>query len=104
MKTIHSFATLLLLIGLGFFLFDLLYHFATTGTITVLSIEDVWGDIDKDNFESMRGMVEMAVPSEIVRQFVHMPAPTVLFVIAAIFYLPVKILSLLGVGKKEESR
>ena len=101
MRTLHAIGTVFLLIGVGFFLFDLIYQFAVYKQFKILSIEDVWLDTSKDSFEGAKSLAETIIPSDKVRAFVKLPALLVILIISGIFFLPVKILSLLGVGKKD---
>jgi hypothetical protein len=104
MRTLHAIATFLLLTGIGFLLFDLMYQWAAHNQFKVLSIEALWTDLDKSSFETVKAMIETVFPSNRVNFFFHLPAALVLLSISAIFYLPVRILTMMGVGKKPEER
>lgn len=108
MRALHAIATTLLLTGIGFLLFNLIYQLAISDwafdKIKMLSIEDLWSSIDKSSLETIRTIAESAFSLSGVNLVMHMPAALVLLVLSAIFYLPVRILSLMGVGKKPEVR
>ena len=102
MRTLQAISTFLLLIAVGFFLFDLMYQWALHGQFKVLSIEAVWTDTNKDSYESVQSIAETIIPTDQWLFFSHLPAALVLLIIAAVFYLPFRLLSLLGLGKKKE--
>jgi len=116
MRAIQAISTILFLIALGFFLFDLFCHlyeftcqlFGMTcpsvvqGVLEKISIENIWSDISKENYVLSKSLAETIIPSGIWTTIMHMPAPTVLFILSMIFYIPFKILKLLGVAAKEK--
>jgi hypothetical protein len=108
MRTLHALATFLLLIGIGFFLFNLIYQLAVShwefGKMKILSIEDLWSSVNKSSLDSVKTMAESAFSSTRVNLVMHLPAALVLLVLSAIFYLPVRILTMMGVGKKPEEK
>jgi hypothetical protein len=108
MRVLHALATFLLLTGIGFFLFNLMYQLAVSqwvfDKVKILSIEDLWISVDKSSLETIKTMAESTFPSTRVNFFFHLPAALVLLVLSAIFYLPVRLLTLIGVGKKPEEK
>ena len=108
MRILHAIATTLLLTGIGFLLFNLIYQLAVSDwvfdKIKMLSIEDLWSSVDKSSLETIKAMAESAFSSSRVDLVMHMPAAFVLLVLAAIFYLPVRILMMMGAGKKPDVR
>jgi hypothetical protein len=103
MRLLGTISTTLLLVGIGFFLFDLRYHLAVSWEFRVLSIREVWTDLGRDSFDTARGMAASFLPSDMVEMALNLPVPVAFLAIAAVFYLPFKILSLLGVGKKKKA-
>jgi hypothetical protein len=99
-RAFHAISTLLLATAIGFFLFNLIWQYAAHGTIKFLSIEELWTSFDKDSFGAVKTFAEPYISADGWSLFAHSPAAVVLLVLAAVFYVPVGILMLLGAGKK----
>lgn len=99
-RALHAISTLLLMTAIGFLLFNLIYQFATSGQIKVLSIQQLWTSFDKPSFETAKMMAESYIPAGTWGMVTDAPAAVVLLILAGIIYLPVRILMLLGFGKK----
>lgn len=102
-RALHAISTLLLMTAIGFLLFNLIYQFATSGQIKVLSIKELWMSFDKSSFETIKTLAEPYVSPSGWSLIAESPAAMVLLVVAAIFYIPTRILMLLGAGKKPQN-
>lgn len=99
MRHLHSIGTFLFLIAIGFFLFDLIYHWAAFSELKAMSIAELWKNYDSVGFQSFMSTTQAYIPYSTLNFIANLPAPVVFVAFAAIFWLPAKIASLF---RKEE--
>ncbi|MBU6475788.1 MAG: hypothetical protein KGL10_08655 [Alphaproteobacteria bacterium] len=94
MRTLHAFCTLLLLITVGLFAFDLLYHWAIYGQAKVITVGHLWKEISKTGYINASAYAETVVPAQAWEIFSESPAQIALLGIAAVLYLPLLVMKL----------
>ncbi len=91
MRTLHAICTLLLLIAVGLFAFDLIYHWAVYGKVEIVTVSHLWKEISKTGYSNARSYAETMISAQAWRNFAAAPAQSVLLFIAAVLYLPLLI-------------
>jgi len=102
-RALHAISTLLLLIAIGFLVYNLMWQFAANGQIKFLSIEELGNKISEHGFQVVKTFANSYIPPNVWAMFAAAPAATVFAAIALVLYLPLRILMMLGVGKKPKS-
>jgi hypothetical protein len=102
LRVFHALSTLLLVSAIGVFLFNLIFQFATTGSIEILSIQELWTTYDKQSFENTKVFALSFLPGTLWDLIAAAPAATALLIIAGIFYVPARIM--MFVSKLQEKK
>ena len=96
LRAFHAISTLLLVSAIGVFLFNLIFQYAMTGTIEILSIQELWTTYDRPSFENTKVFALSYIPGTLWDLIAAAPAATTLLIVAGIFYVPARLMMLVS--------
>ncbi len=102
MRKLHAIFTLILLVSIGLFAFDVMYHWAVYKEFKVITVEQLWTEISKTNFVNASSYAETVVSPETWELFIKSPAQVVLLIIAGILSVPLLVAKVVTPKEEEE--